>query len=80
MFIVDRPKSQQYIKKLYKMYTYKSLGRLELQSKTAKIVFIDSKLDIRDASVNYNLAMPAFLFLLPIITLLISLGLLGLIE
>ena len=80
MFIVDRPKGQQYIKKLHKMYTYKSLGRLELQSKTAKIVFIDSKLDIRDASVNYNLAIPAFLFLLPIITLLISLGLLGLIE
>lgn len=62
------------------MYTYKSLGRLELQSKTAKNFFIDSKLDIRDASVNYNLAIPAFLFLLPIITLLISLGLLGLIE
>ena len=62
------------------MYIYKSLGRLELQSKTTKIFFIDSKLDIRDASVNYNLAIPAFLFLLPIITLLISLGLLGLIE
>jgi len=62
------------------MYTYKSLGRLELQTKTAKIVFMDSKLDIRDASVDYNLAIPAYLFLLPIITLLISLGLLGLIE